>query len=1296
MGDGGEARSGAGPADPARIVTRRDFADELTRLRELAGLSVRDVAKAAGLPDSTMGDYFAGRHLPSLKAAGLPGILRACGVTDPESVARWLEALRRVRRSPGRRSAETRAPYLGLASFQPEDAEWFFGRETLTAALVARVLERRGQGILAVTGPSGSGKSSLLRAGLIPALPWPSLLLSPGTDPIGALASTLATLAGEPDDVVDGVRGDPSRAAGLAARAASAGDSGEAADRRLVIVVDQFEEVFTGGCTDAERTAFLSALQAIARSAAIVVIGLRADFYARALRHRELARILQTSQLVVGPMSETELRTAIVTPAQKAGLTLEPGLVELLLQDLRASSRDRDAEEAHDAGALPLLSHALLATWLRRHRRRLTIADYRESGGIGGAVARTAESAYATLSPAQKRIARQIFLRLVHVADDTGDTRRRVTLGELPPGDEVIEVLDHLIDQRLITVATDEFALIHEALLAAWPRLRAWLDADRVGLRTHRRLSFAAEVWRDSGQDPSTLLRTVRLAEAAEWAEDTRHAADMNALERDFLAAGVEHERAEQRSARRRSRRRQQLLAALLSLSLVASALAVIAFRQRGRADEQRDIAISRRVAVEAEKLRVKDVDLAGQLSLAAYQVAPTQEARSSLLESYAGPAVTRVLGSSGILQSVAFTRDGRRMATGGTDRTVRLWNMRDRSRPTAIGAPLRGHRDTVFTVAFSPDGRLLLSGGGGGAVHLWRLDGDTVRDGGSLPGPRGTVYSVAFSPDGRTVAAGSADEHLYLWDLSDAARPVPLARPLAGPGGAVQSVAFSPDGHTLAAGSAEGGVRLWGLGDRPRPLGAALTASAKSIFAVTFSPDGRTLAAGGADDTVRLWNVTDRAAPVRRGAPMGGPKGWINSLAFAPGGRTLAAASSDGQVWIWDAVTHARTASLPHPGAVTGVVFLGAGSLATSASDGATRIWDLPGPVVEAPAGDVFSTTVGSRGHVLATASSGGTAQLWSLADPRHPAPLGPPIRDAVRVGRASGASALSPDARTLVVGGVDGGSQLWNVADPARPTPLRTRLTGPAGTIQGLAFRPDGRLVAASSNDKKVWLWDIGDPGHPVRVSPPLTGPANYAYAPAFSPDGRTLAVGSADSRVYLWDVTDPHRPTPLGPPLTGHSRYVFSVAFSPDGRTMASGGADNKVVLWDVTDRRHPRRSPVPLTGPDNYVWSVVFDGTGRLLAATAGDGSAWLWDVADPRHPRGLATISGSPDALYTDVFDTGRSILVTAGVGRTVRLWNTDAGQVAARLCSVAGTPITRAEWDHYLPDRPYRPPCRAR
>jgi WD40 repeat protein/transcriptional regulator with XRE-family HTH domain len=1277
--------------DPKDIATRRDFAEALTRLRDLARLTVRDVARRTGLPDASVGDYFSGRHLPPLKPARLPAVLRACGVTEQEAIADWLEALRRVRPTPGRRPAEARAPYRGLASFEPEDAEWFFGREQLTRALVDRLLERREtEDVIAVIGPSGSGKSSLLRAGLIPALsgddpPWPSLLLRPGVDPVGELAGRLAGLAGRTDEAVAEMRKDPAYAAVLVREALS-----DSAGGRLVVVVDQFEEVFTDGGAGSERTAFLDALKAIAGSSGLVVIGLRADFYARALRDGDLARILQTSQVVVGPMSEPELRQAIVAPARKAGLVLEDGLADLLLSDLRASAHDHDPEAAYDAGALPLLSHALLATWERRHRHRLTIADYRESGGIGGAVTRTAEEAYAGLSSGQQTIARQIFLRLVHIGDDTGDTRRRVRLAELPPGAEVIEVLDHFIDHRLITVATDEFDIVHEALLVAWPRLRSWLDADRDGLRTHRELAFAAKVWRDSGRDPSTLLRAARLTEAAEWAEDPRHAADLNTLEREFLAAAVEHRRMELRATRRRSRRRRQLMAALVALSLVTTAMTIIAFRQRAQADRQRDVAISRRVAIEAGKLRAKDVDLAGQLALAAYRVAPTQEARSSLLESYGEPAVTRVLASSGVLQAVAFTPGGRQMATGGTDQTVRLWNVAGRRGPTPAGRPLAGRRETVFSVAFSPDGRLLASGSGGGAVYVWPLRGGSVSGGGPLTGPRDTVYSVVFSPDGRTLAAGGADQSVHLWDVTGG-RPTPLPRTLPGSAGAVQSVAFSPDGRTLATGSAGGSVRLWNLADRthPRPLGDPLSGPGKTVFSVAFSPDGRTLAAGGADDAVRLWDLPGRR-PL--GKPLTGPKGWVNSVAFAPDGRTVAAASSDGRLWTWDRTTRVATGSLPHPGPVTSVVFLSADSLATAAADGTARIWRLPGPMAKEENGDIFSTSVSAHGHVLATASSVDTARLWNLADPRRPVPLGQVIHNPVGAERASGASALGPDARTLAVGGVAGGLRLWDVSHPDRPAPL-ARLTGSGAVIQGIAFRPDGRVLAVSSNDKTVWLWDVSDPRHPVRAAAPLSGPSNYAYSPAFSPDGRTLAAGSADFHVYLWDVTDPRHAVPLGRPLAAHTNYVFATAFSPAGRTMATAGADNRVLLWDITDRRRPRRLSAPLTGPENYVWSLAYDGTGRLLAATAGDGTAWLWNVADPRHPVHLATISGSADALYSDAFDTGRPLLVTTGVGGTVRLWDTDAEQIAARLCSMAGAPITRAEWTRYLPDHPYHPPC---
>ncbi|MCW2945819.1 MAG: transcriptional regulator, family [Actinoallomurus sp.] len=1283
------------------IRTRQQLADELTALREQAGLTIRAIARALDIPPGTIGGYFSGRHLPTANQVGqFRQILNVCGVTDPAAIEQWLKLLARLRRTPGKRAADAPAPYPGLASFQPEDAGWFFGREKLTGLLLDSLAEtHRTGGPLVVVGPSGSGKSSLLRAGLIPALrngvpslpgtnDWPLVLFTPGERPLTELAEQLASAGGAetgPEQLSERASLDD-----LIERCL--GGDGEHGGRGLILVVDQFEEVFTAPCAESERQAFIDAL-CTPSGPVLTVIGLRADFYSHALQYPELMPALQDHQVVVGPMTEEELRRAIVEPALKANLDLEDGLVELLLRDLAPTTGD-GTEAAHEAGALPLLSHVLLTTWERGHRGRLTMADYRDSGGIHGAVARTADDVYASLSAAQQVLARQMFVRLVHLADDTGDTRRRAPRSELLLGGDAQAVLDSFIERRLITADAGRVEMAHEALLSAWPRLRTWIGTDRAGLRIHRQLTLDAEVWRDSGADPAGLYRGGRLSVAREWSADPFHQADLNPLEREFLNASVRQELADARTARRRTRRLQRLLAALTVLSLLSALLATYAFQQRGSAERQRDLAISRQVAVEAGKLRATDVALATQLALAAYRIAPTSEARSSLLESFSAPGVTRVLGPPGVMQTVALTADRRTMATAGADKAVRLWNVAVPGRPALLGRPLTGHTDTVFSVAFSPDGRTLASGSGDRTVRLW----DLARPGAAtiLTGARNTVYSVAFSPDGRTLAAGGADRTVHLWDVGDPHHPAPLGAPIPGAGGFVQSVAFSPDGRTLAAGGADRTVRLWDIGDPHHPvrLGPPLTGAAKTVFSVAFSPDGRTLAAGSADDTVRLWNVGDPRRPTRRGRPLTGPDSFVNSVVFSPDGRSLAAASSDGKVWIWDLAGRNLTTSLPHPGPVTAVVFSHDGrTMATSAADGVARIWDRPGPLMTGPAKPIFTTAFGDGGRVLAVTSADNTARLWNIADPRRPVPLGPTLTNTTRSGRATGAAALSPDARTLAVGGIDGGVQLWDFTDSARPVPIATRLTGPTSNVEGVAFSPNGRVLAITSDDTSVRLWDVADPRHPVRLGRPLRGPTNYAYFPAFSPDGRILAVGSADKTVHLWDVADPRRPVSLDPPLKGHTSYVFTVAFSPDGHTLATAGADDKVQLWDLTEHRHPVPVGPALTGPKNYIFSVAFSPDSRTLAASAGDGTTWLWNVAHPRGPLTMAALTGPSGAVFTNAFDPARPILATAGADLTVRLWNTDTAQVTAYICAVTGTPITKNEWKDYIPGRPYDPPC---
>ena len=785
-----------GVADPDRIETRQDFGRELTLLKEQAGLTVRDAARALGIPAGTIGDYLAGRHLP-VRLPDLQKILLVFGVEDEEEARKWLAALSRVRRPPGPRPAGAPAPYRGLASFQQEDADWFYGREELTSVLVGHLSHQyaQGGGLLVVVGPSGSGKSSLLRAGLISQLEsgaldipgshiWPVKLFTPGTRPVHELARQLATLTGaNPDHLATALLSQPACCSDLARQSArpegngsrAYGNDGERIHRRLVMVVDQFEEIFTACQDEPERHAFITALCAVAgqdadndadtfradschpEPAALIVLGLRADFYPHALRYPALVPALQNHQVLVTPMTETEVRSVIVRPARRAGLGIEEGLVEVLLRDL-APAAGHNGSAAHDAGALPLLSHALRSTWERSRGRRLTVANYQDIGGIQGAVARTAEQAFSDLTPDQQELARQIFIRLVHVADDTADTRRRVPRNELllVHGD-VQPVLDVFIDKRLITAGTDDVEIAHEALLLAWPRLHEWIDNDRAGVHIHRQLTSAAEIWRDSGHDPSTLYGGDRLATASDWVGEPAHADDLNVLEREFLDASIEHKLAEQRTARLRTRRLQRLAAALAALFLIAGLLAVFAYQQKDAATYQRDLAISRQLAADADQLRSTDVALAMQLSLEAYRIAPTTEAYSSLVNSTALLAATRMLGSIGTeMHSAAFNSSKTILAAGSADGTVRLWDVLRQGHPVSLSKPLTLASGAVTSIAFSPNSQILATSTTNGTVWLWNVDNPrrpTLLDRVFLQ-PTAVVNSIAFSPDGLTLNA--------------------------------------------------------------------------------------------------------------------------------------------------------------------------------------------------------------------------------------------------------------------------------------------------------------------------------------------------------------------------------------------------------------------------------------------------------------------------------------------------------------------------------------------------------------
>lgn len=1242
---------------PGTIRSRADFAREFSLLREAAGLTVRQLAAKIAVvgAHSTVGDWFAGRALPSMSSRLLfIDVLRACGVTDHDEIERWLAAWRSVRRLSGRRPGGPE-PYRGLASYQPSDAEWFFGRTDLVAELSRRLvdLHRAGGGLQLVVGASGSGKSSLLRAGLIPAIAaalppvdsgWSVALMVPGDQPVTNLRQQV----------------DPAA---------------------TVIVVDQMEQAFAA--TQDEQRAFIADLCDRAASGAVVVLGVRADFYAQVLAHPQLLAATGDNQLTVGPMGDAQLREVITAPARRANIELEDGLVELLMRDV--APRRADAAGPSGGNVLPLLSHALYQTWLSSLDGRMTLEAYRATGGIEGAVAASADRVYESLTVHQRELARRLFLQLVHVNADAVDTRRRIggeeLLSSFPAVEraEVQQVLDTFVDQRLITVDLEAVEISHDALLHAWPTLRSWIDDDRASVVVGQQLALAARQWRDDHRDRAALYHGGRLAAAQEW--QRRHSREAAPLVTEFIAASTSF-------TRRRTRRLYALVAVLAALLLTAITAAGYGFNQRQAAISQRDQAVSRLVAGQAQRLRDSDPALAMQLSLAAYRISATVEARSSLLDAPVAPAVTRLLGSSQAVQAARYSPDGTLLAATGLDGTIRLWGAADPHRPPTAASTVTASAQPLFALAFSPDGRTLAVGGADATVTLWDLldPRHPVRVGTPLTGPTSTVYALAFDPTGARLIAGSNDTRIWRWDVANPRQPEALP-PLAPGIGGIQALAYNPSGTLLAAGGTGGSLTLY-RADEQTPATPAVPVADGKVFALAFAKDGNTLASGGSDARVRVWDVHDPAHPAARGQPLTGPNSWINSVAFSPDGTAIAGGSSDKTVTIWEVASGAVTRVLPHPTPVTAVSYRDQNTLLTASTDGILRRWTVPGPVLGGT-DPIFNTSFSSDGRRLVTAGYGGIVQLWDVATPRSPGRAGPAMRTPPGMPAYAAVAAIDPAGTTVAVGTRTGPIQLWNVTDRAHPTPGRL-LHGPTDLIESAAFSPDGHLLAAAGDDGKVYVWSTS-----AATDTPVAALAasGQILAITFSAVGHLLASADTNGHARVWDLTDARHPVADGPPLGGFQGYAYSVAFTPDGHTLAVGSADTTIRFWDLTNRGHPQPVGEVLRGPTSYVYWLAYSPDGHHLAAAVADGTLWIWQTDRHNTPVVYATLTRQRAALYTVAYTHDGRILEAAGADGTTRLWDPDPEHAASWICATAGTPITKAEWQLYIPGAPYQPPC---
>lgn len=1221
---------------------------------------------------TAMAEAFQSRVLGQVaEATGKPALVQPLGGSQ------------QGRREPGRQvrtpilniaALAQKNPYKGLRAFQEADQNDFHGRENIVQRLTERL---RGAGIssrcVALIGASGSGKSSLVRAGLLPALrraavpgsnKWFFAIMTPGTTPLAELEQTISRIAiNTIDGLAEQLLTRPDVVNQLIERVLPS--QGE-----FLLFVDQFEEVFSLAKSDAERNAFLETLSRVIQNPrARLILTLRADYVDTALAHPAFGTILRDCSEFVLPLSVSEMEAAISKPAERLGVHFEPGLISRIIHDIGSQP-----------GTLPLLQYVLYELYEQRTGNILNTMQYDSEGGVFGALARRAENLYAALEPRAQGDAKRLFLSLVVVKDDSEDTRRRITQTEaknLGANPESIQtVLEAFGRHRLLTFDHDSVTrmptveIAHEALIRHWSRLRSWIDENRTLLAQRQQFASATAEWIASNRDHGLLARGARLV-----TYETIPGLDSVVLtseEQEFLEASL-------RLRRQESLRAVRVIAGLAGIAIIAIIAAIFALIQRNDANYERERADLTARLARADQLAIQattnrgNLDLSLLLSIEALNSAQTFEAKRSLLDGLqVSPQLTRYFYTApSAVRDITINQEETSLAAASADGTILVWSLE-----VPGGAPtlMTGHRGAVNAVSFSPDGSLVVSGGADGTVRLWDVaNGSEVGD--PLEGHQRPVWDVAFSPDGGVLASAGEDAGILLWDIETRTTTGDALR---GHEGTIYALAFSPDGVHIASGSEDGTLRIWnaeGSGEEP----IILSGHENWVLDVEYSPDGTLLASGDASGIVNIWSVDDAYARAREPIPAS-PGSYVWDIVFRDDSQQLATASADDVVRLWDlrmADTSMSSLMLAgHTNDVWSLAYTRDHQLFSGGRDGRVMQWNSePQPAIGTAISSDFplvGLAIGGNGQIATgtrDSATGAIAQIWESEST---------IPNSTLRTSANQTTALAfiPDTDSLLITDSARRLLLWepNIEQ------LQRIATVPF-ILYTLAISPSGQVAAIAGDSNLIHVYELAEPYRQVAV---LNSPSSPVYALEFSPDGAVLASGSVSGELTRWRTEDWSQE---GNTLTLATADISALAYSPDGSQLAVGTRDLLAPTIQVFDAGSFLPLTGVLTGHQNWIVDLHYldDST---LASASHDHTIRLWSLPSGDSLRLLGHLRE-----VTGITSPGDGELLSASEDRRLIRWELALESWIMRACTIAGRNLNADEWRQFMGNIPYRSTC---